>query len=168
MKMARARASVLALAALACVACAARTEPEDDERYSVHYPLAVEPFAEHVHPLLARRCGSLDCHGSGDRALRIYSLSGARLGGARVGREPTSKEEISVSLATIVSIAPALVFDKAMGRAGHEGGALVFAFDPAETCLSEWLGVAVHHEGPRPAGSAPPFEEACREALEMP
>lgn len=88
-----------------------------------------------VHALFARRCGSLDCHGSSERQLRVWSWAGMRLGGLLVGRQPTSDEEIQATFASIGALDPQLVFDKARGRAGHEGGTLVYVGDPGERAL---------------------------------
>lgn len=116
-----------------------------------------------VHELLARRCGSLDCHGSSARQLRVWSRTGMRLGGRLVGREPTSEEEIQATFDSVASLDPGLVLDKARGRADHGGGTLVFVGDPGEQCLAGWLGVARDRSGPQPT-SEPSLADACRSA----
>lgn len=157
------------LAAL-LLSCAARTEAEESAE-PPRAELDYEVYAAGVHDVFARRCGSLDCHGSTARAMRVYWYAGLRQDGLLVGRQPTSEAEVRAtfeSIAALTSLAPRLVFDKAQGRAGHEGGVLVFGgADPAEKCLAEWLGVARDRSGPRPT-TEPSFADACRAAAAMP
>ena len=111
-----------------------------------------------VGELLVHRCGSLDCHGTVYRNLRIYGGEGLRLAPSD---RPTSKEhattaaELDEDFLSVISLEPELtsavvneggaaperltLVRKARGAEQHRGGALVREGDAADRCITSWL-----------------------------
>lgn len=120
-----------------------------------------------VAPVLSRRCGSIDCHGSNYRNFRIYGYGGTRL------RDPAAPNailrpdfpafvtpvEIEASYEAVIGLEPALMRDlvaaggasperltlvrKARGEESHKGAARIRVGDDADQCLTTWLKSAV-------------------------
>jgi hypothetical protein len=153
----RAICSIVALLAPLAIACSA---PDTAARVD-----PVGPDATTFPPVslvLSRRCGSIDCHGSRYRNLRIYGYGGLRL---RVDDRPdtpttTTPEEAQATYDAVIALEPELMRDIVLakgsgadrltlvrkGRADedHKGGKLIMRGDDADTCLMGWLrGVAV-------------------------
>ena len=130
-----------------------------------------------VAPVLSRRCGSIDCHGSNYRNLRIYGYGGTRL------RDPSASPnailrpdfpayvtpiEIEASYEAVVGLEPALLRDlvaaggasperltlvrKARGEEHHKGDVRIRLGDDADQCLVTWLKSAVDVDACRRAG----------------
>lgn len=113
----------------------------------------VEAFMDH-------RCGSLDCHGSRYRNLRMFGHDGMRFAPGDVpGGAPTTGTEVDQTYLSIVGLEPeamaAVVADhgadperltlvrKARGTESHGGGIIMLAGDARDTCIVSWLSGAV-------------------------
>jgi hypothetical protein len=159
----RRRLSSLACVAIACallsIAC---SEAPADTRIGIFSPNGSEEAFGPVGDFLGHRCGSLDCHGSGDRNLRIWSCEGMRLAStdasicsrAKGGRRTTPEEHVAtyrslvglepVVMSTVVENGGAdpelLTFvRKARGTEAHKGGALIVPGDAQDQCITTWL-----------------------------
>lgn len=114
-------------------------------------------FIEHVSPFVERRCGTLDCHGSTARPMRLHSQIGLRhadeanvpggvattdleLGAnhdAVCGVDPESMSEAALDFGS--SAENLLLIKKARGVEGHKGGKVVNELDPGDRCLVGWI-----------------------------
>lgn len=109
-----------------------------------------------VSTVFERRCGSLDCHGSSGRNLRIYSGRGLRLpneGGLAVGVGETTEDELTANYQSILTLEPEetnrvleggdpmklLIVKKPLAIEKHEGGQMIRQGDDAERCITSWL-----------------------------
>jgi hypothetical protein len=151
-RVVRIRASVLALlSAAAGLACACVVESHD---VTLRVP-SEENFSA-VSSVLELRCGSLDCHGSPARSLRIYGRFGLRENGAdTTGGRATTVAEISETYLALVSIDPEtlsqsyqgggsdsqawLVLSKGTAREQHAGGPALPSGSLAERCVVSWV-----------------------------
>ncbi len=104
-----------------------------------------------------KRCGSLDCHGSLARNLRIYSARGLRLpndAGLLPGVGDTSLEESTENYRSITTLEPEATNDvidgadpvttlqilkKPLEIEKHKGGASIRKGDDAERCIVSWF-----------------------------
>jgi hypothetical protein len=124
-----------------------------------------------VQAFLDHRCGSLDCHGSPFRNLRMFGHDGLRFAPGDVpGGAPTTDTEVDQTYVSIIGLEPetmaAVVADhganperltlvrKARGIEPHGGGIIMLAGDSRDTCILSWL-----------AGSVD--QAACSRALAM-
>lgn len=140
--------AALALLAHGCSA------PVAGDRFTVHAPASAQ-FPP-VGALLERRCGTLDCHGSTSRNLRLWGHDGLRLDPTAVsGAGDTTTEEFIADYHSVVGLEPevltAVVHDggahperltlvrKARGLEKHYGGAQVVAGDDGDVCITSWL-----------------------------
>jgi hypothetical protein len=107
--------------------------------------LDADGYARDVHPILEARCATLDCHGVGDRPLRLYAETGLR---ARdeLRDQPIAPEELAADVRAIEAIDPgalpgdSLFIAKPSGGVFHEGGILwVSRGDPQLVCVLAWL-----------------------------
>jgi hypothetical protein len=141
-------ASFLALAGSACAA------PNPDATTTLVGP--DRPSFDSVQPFLDHRCGTLDCHGTRYRNLRLWGHDGMRLAFGDVpGASPTTSAEVDASYEAIVALEPeimsAVVADrgahperltlvrKARGTEQHAGGAIVAMGDVRDVCITSWL-----------------------------
>ncbi len=109
-----------------------------------------------VQAFLDHRCGTLDCHGTRYRNLRMWGHDGMRLAFGDVpGASPTTAAEVDATYAAIVGLEPevmnAVVADhgadadrltlvrKARGTENHKGGAIVVPGDVRDVCITSWL-----------------------------
>lgn len=117
-----------------------------------------------VAPMLVRSCGSIDCHGSPYRNLRVFGYGGARL-------EPNARPDFPARVTdvesdatydAVIGIEPELTREvvdargagadrlslvrKARGTEEHKGGGRIVAGSDADRCLTTWLGSAVDVE----------------------
>ena len=140
-------ASLLALCACAVPASDSRTEAMVPDRDS---------FAP-VAQVLVHECGTLDCHGSAYRNLRVYGNEGLRLAASERPLMPacTTGDEVEQDYVSVVGLEPermtAVVEDggsdpqrltlmrKARGTEHHKGGAPITEGDEADRCLTSWL-----------------------------
>jgi hypothetical protein len=120
---------------------------------------------------LDHRCGSLDCHGSAYRNLRVYGTEGLRLDPKDVpGGKPTTSAELDATYRSLVALEPAVMsyvvdekasadvltfIRKARGTESHKGGALVTIGDDQDRCMVTWLAGKVD-------------ADACARALMVP
>lgn len=111
---------------------------------------------ESVVPVLNRRCGSLDCHGSRFRNLRIYGYGGIRLAASDNPEAPqTTPGEAALDYEAVMGLEPEVMrsfiasgrrdpskltfYRKARMLEAHEGGPRVAPGDSADRCLVSWL-----------------------------
>jgi hypothetical protein len=165
-------ASLLALAGL--VVAAACSAPDPSARFVAQVPdrASFPPVAD----LLDRRCGTLDCHGTTARNLRLYGHEGLRLDPAsRPSSKPnTTEAEYDEDFLSVVGLEPELVsavvasggqgpdrlslVRKARGTEHHKGGTIWNAGEPGDRCLTSWLAgqtdaaACQSSEALRPAG----------------
>lgn len=109
-----------------------------------------------VDLVFERRCGSLDCHGSSARNMRIYSSNGLRLAndsGIATGTSDTTNDERLANYQSILGVEPRatanvinggdpytmLVLKKPLEIESHKGGQVIRRGDDAETCILTWL-----------------------------
>jgi hypothetical protein len=110
-----------------------------------------------VAPVLVYRCGSLDCHGSAYRNLRLYGYGGLRLDPsdrpdsrpyamtedelradyeAVVGLEPERTREVASGHALVDTLT---IVRKARGAEGHKGNAVFAVGEDGDVCMTSWL-----------------------------
>ena len=156
-------ATVLSFAiAGTAVACAGT--PDDTEVTNIYVSQnAFTDFAggggdAGVVGMLAMKCGSLDCHGSIGRSLRIFSQYGLRLvddaGDVSGGVNPTTPSEVYADYISAISVQPELtskvfyglqdphtllILRKPLGLERHKGGQVLQANDDGDLCLTSWL-----------------------------
>ena len=112
--------------------------------------LAVSAFME-------RRCGTLDCHGSTLRPMRLLGRYGLRDPGQHnvTGGAPTTAAEVNENYASVCNVEAEqmdkaaedfgqsaeklLVLQKARGVEGHKGGTIVTQGTPGDDCILGWL-----------------------------
>jgi hypothetical protein len=120
-----------------------------------------------VSAVVEQRCGTLDCHGSSFRPLRIYGRYGLRRpeirdAGSELlyeeyypgGDEPTTDAELEDNLRSICGLEPELLtgvvaktsdpgvlsfIRKPRLREKHKGGLIWYKGDPGDQCLTNWL-----------------------------
>ncbi|APR76472.1 Hypothetical protein A7982_01819 [Minicystis rosea] len=115
------------------------------------------PSGASVSEYMARRCGTLDCHGSELRSMRLYGQYGLRepaesnVSGGKV----TTLAELKANYGSVCTVEPEktseavddegqsaerlLVVLKARGEEGHKGGAVVKQGSPGDNCIAGWL-----------------------------
>ncbi len=154
--MTTSRAFVLAslLAAVTAATGAACSTPDPNDRVDAAGP-GRDTFVD-VSRALEHRCGSLDCHGTPYRNMRIYGYGGLRIDPAQSPEAPRAAtvEEIDRNYESLIGLEPALmrevtqgkrdpqtliVVRKARGEESHKGGARVTKGDDADVCLLTWL-----------------------------
>lgn len=147
---------VLALSAVvAAVACSLPDEPRLDA--------AVAPRGDAFRPvaqMLVEKCGSIDCHGTRYRNMRIYGFGSARLDPTHMPDAPdTTTDEVDRNYESVVAVEPELMRQvvaeggsdpnrltlvrKATNLEAHKGGRPIVPGDAAARCLSSWLASAV-------------------------
>jgi len=145
-----ARCFVLAFSALA----AGCSTPPSDSRYQ-QTALPDSATFPPVAQLLALRCGTLDCHGSQYRNLRIYGSSGLRFAATDVPFSPmcNTSDEDQQDYLSVVGLEPATMsaggnggdpgmltmVRKARGSEAHKAGQIWTVGDASDTCLTSWL-----------------------------
>jgi len=165
------RGACVAFAAWTALAAPACSAPSPDARFVATPPdrATFPPVAEE----LVHRCGTLDCHGSSSRNLRIYGSTGLRLdpGDRPSATQASTPAEIDRDFDGIVGLEPEILSEviasggaaperltlvrKARGGEEHKGGAPFTAGDDQDKCLTSWL-----------AGHAD--ADACARALALP
>lgn len=136
-----------------------------------------ETFSNFVSPLMERRCGMLDCHGSDRRPMRLYGELGLRIVDPndlnRTGGDGTTPLEIDANYRAVCGVEPEQVHEvaldpggqsvnrlllvrKARGTEGHKGGKVFDPFDDADLCVVGWL------RGDNPRG----IRASCQAALD--
>lgn len=107
-----------------------------------------------VSPVLEQRCGSLDCHGSLSRPLRIYGQNGLRVGGGVTGGSGTNATELEATWRSLCGLEPErmdlvqkgeleptelMILRKPLHLERHKGSQLFQLGDPGEVCLESWI-----------------------------
>jgi len=110
-----------------------------------------------VSPVIEKRCGSLDCHGSPARNMRIYSSRGLRLtndAGILPGQGDTTEDEVTANYQSVLTLEPELtnivigdqgdpytllLVKKPLEIEKHKGGPVIRRGDDAERCIVSWL-----------------------------
>jgi hypothetical protein len=112
-----------------------------------------------VAPALGWSCGSLDCHGTVARNMRIYSQYGLRLApndtSASSLSTPITQHEIDADFRSVSALEPEIMdqvvaeggadperltfIRKARGTEHHKGGTIMVQGDALDTCLTSWL-----------------------------
>ena len=152
----RGRAFLVALTGTLFIAACVSVSPSETDRVQVNVPdRASFPV---VSDLLDRRCGTLDCHGSTYRNLRIYGREGLRLSPTD---QPTSIpntttiSEYDETFLSLVTLEPetmgAVVRDqgayperltfvrKARGTEDHKGSMIWAEGGLEDLCITSWL-----------------------------
>lgn len=118
-------------------------------------PLAGDAFTP-VSGVLERRCGTLDCHGSIYRPLRIYGQGGLRIPGAGnvSGGNPTTPDELTANYQAAISLEPEIMqavlagdkfpdqltlIRKPLLLEKHKGGPVFSKSSAGYTCLNDWV-----------------------------
>jgi hypothetical protein len=144
-----------ALAVLAALfALGACSGPASDQ--VVHETVPPPDAFASVSAVLEVKCGTLDCHGSSARNMRVYGIDGLRLDPmGTTGDQSTTDDEVLATYSSVVSVQPevlARVFHDggrqperwlpvAKGRElqEHKGGRRLVAGDDADACITSWL-----------------------------
>lgn len=152
--------TALGIAALALIgAC---VTPNTNEKVDPATALSGENFFP-VALVVNDRCGSLDCHGSKYRNMRLYGFGSERLSPSfSPGSPETTQDEADQDYDSIVALEPdimrAVIADrgnnperltflrKARGHEAHKGGRPIQEGDAADVCIVSWLQSAV--DGP--------------------
>lgn len=110
-----------------------------------------------VAQVLVRRCGSLDCHGTPYRNLRVYGDEGLRLSATDLPCVParTSTAEVGQDYEATVGLEPEslgavvaahganpdslTLLAKPLGLETHKGGTVLQHGDDTYVCLTSWL-----------------------------
>ncbi len=116
-----------------------------------------ELFRAAVSPYLEARCGTLDCHGSMQRPMRLYGRNGLRHPDEQniTGGEPTTALELDANFASVCALEPEkmagaiedlgasgdrLIFiAKPRATVRHKGGKVVDEGDDADRCMLGWI-----------------------------
>jgi len=150
-----AAAAWIAALSVVVLACSA---PDDSATVS---PGALDKTGfEAVAPVLNRRCGSIDCHGSRFRNLRLYGFGGVRLAATdNPESPPTTQAEAAKDYEAVMGLEPEVMrsfidsgrkdpttltlLRKARNAEDHKGGKRLVPGDAADTCLVSWLTATV-------------------------
>ena len=150
------RLLALLAGAAAATACSA---PPSNERYD---PQALPDRASFppVAELLVVRCGSLLCHGTPARNLRLYGSAGLRWAATDRPLSPAcdTSDEVDQDYESVVTLEPEVMsavvagggahpeqltmVRKARGSEAHKGGTIWTQGDSSDTCLVSWLAGA--------------------------
>jgi hypothetical protein len=108
-----------------------------------------DAYARDVHPILEARCATLDCHGVGDRPLRLYAETGLRAADD-LRDQPIDPAELAANVRATEALEPGASPDDALfirkplaesaGGVAHEGGDVwTGRDDPQLVCALAWL-----------------------------
>ena len=173
--MTRARGALLAAGAVA-IACGSAPDAGELPRGVPARASAASFRDAGVSLVVERRCGTLDCHGTAARNLRVYSSQGLRLpnGAGRVpGQGDTTPDEITASYQSLLTLEPEatqrlldggdpydlLIVRKPLEIESHKGGPAMRRGDDVERCIVSWL---------REELAAPVDAGACKRAAAFP
>jgi hypothetical protein len=135
--------------ALAC------SSPPSDARFIETVPDTTTFPA--VADMLIQACGTLDCHGTVARNLRLYGDTGLRYSPLDVPSViiPTTSDERGKDYDSVVGLEPETMSQvvasggsdperltfvrKARGTESHKGGAVIKVGDPRDVCVTTWL-----------------------------
>ena len=146
-----------ALALVAAAASGACSAPPTPGVYVQETEALKVPFTTgDVAPAIAWSCGTLDCHGSLARNMRIYGQYGLRMAlNDTPGGMPITDHEIDADFRSVSGLEPEIMnqvvadggahperltlIRKARGTEHHKGGALWSEGDPQDLCVTSWL-----------------------------
>jgi hypothetical protein len=149
------RLLVPAVPAIALAIALACSSPPPDARVIAQTPDRTTFPA--VASMLVQACGTLDCHGTVSRNLRLYGDTGLRFSPTDVPSTliPTTIDEVAQDYGSVVGLEPELMsevvasgganperltfYRKARGIEAHKGGAVVVAGDARDVCITTWL-----------------------------
>lgn len=143
-------------ALIASILVTACSVPPADSRYA---PLDLPPASSFgpVAELLDVRCGSLDCHGTIARNLRLFGSAGLRWAPGDRPLVPLcdTTDEVAQDYESVVDLEPEVMsrvvagggtdpgaltmVRKARGTEAHKGGAIWSTGDDSDRCLTSWL-----------------------------
>jgi hypothetical protein len=134
---------LLAGVLLGLAACSSLEPPAEVAR------LDSAAYVRDVHPYVAARCATLDCHGMAGRPLRIYSELGLRAR-AELRGHPLTLEEQLANVQAVEGLDPGVAADEhlllrkplalALGGIAHKGKEIwLERSDPGYVCLRGWL-----------------------------
>jgi hypothetical protein len=144
------------LASLLVAALAGCSTPPADGRYSQQALPDRMSFAP-VAQLLVVRCGSLECHGTPARNMRLYGSAGLRWSSTDRPLEPPcdTQDEVDQDYESVVGLEPETIsavvaaggidpqrltmVRNARGTEAHKGGQIWTPGDDSDTCLTSWL-----------------------------
>lgn len=147
--------SVVSFSAFAAALEFACSAPPADARFVATLPDQTTFPA--VATMLIQACGSLDCHGTLGRNLRLYGNTGLRYSNSDVptALTPTTDAEIEQDYGSIVGLEPETLsavvasggtdpqrltfYRKPRGLESHKGGTVIDAGDARDICLTTWL-----------------------------
>jgi hypothetical protein len=147
--------AVLAGSAASVWSAAGCSAPDSSARVDPVGP-SLEQFA-YVAPVLSKRCGSIDCHGSKFRNMRVYGYGGLRLDPAATPDFPThvTAEEAKATYDAVISLEPEIMREvvqsggaqperltfvrKGRGDEEHKGHRRVTPGDSSDRCITSWL-----------------------------
>jgi hypothetical protein len=108
-----------------------------------------------VSPFLENGCGTIDCHGTPARPLRIMGYTGLRLDPSDVpGGNPTTVAEVDANWESVCGLEPELMTEVTEGQLSpdallllqkpllqthHKGNQIIVEGDDGYTCLTSWL-----------------------------
>jgi hypothetical protein len=150
-----------------CVGC---STPDSNAETPIAAPdrSSFDPVSTYVE----HRCGTLDCHGTRYRNLRIWGQDGMRLTVGDVpGGTQTSTAEIDATYQAVIELEPEILAQvvkdrganperltlvrKVRGLEKHTGGTIMAAGDERDRCIVSWLSGATD-------------ASACSDALALP
>lgn len=145
---------------LLIAACASTPDASSSPKLGVA-EIDLPTYTASVQPVVERRCGSVDCHGTLPRGLRVYGKNSLRLAndaGAIVGTGDTTPEEARTTYQSILGLEPEktdrfaaksprtaedaydlLFLAKPLAIERHRPGASLKRGEPAERCMTSWL-----------------------------
>jgi hypothetical protein len=115
-----------------------------------------------VAQAMVHKCGTLDCHGSASRNMRIYGNEGVRWSPTDRTLVPlcTTSDEVDQDFDSVVGLEPEQMSEvvaenganpdrltmirKARGIENHKGGAIMSPGDALDTCITSWLANATN------------------------
>jgi hypothetical protein len=114
-----------------------------------------------VGDVIGSHCGSLDCHGTSARNMRVYSFNGLRIDGVP-GIGVTTQLEYDRSYESVIAVDPEalgtvvdqggarperwIVISKGRGSEAHKGHAAMVAGEAADRCVVSWLEGSLDQE----------------------
>ena len=145
------------LAGLLLGSACARLDPDKEHVVGATDPQSFTPVAEAMHT----RCGTLDCHGSPERNLRVYGQNGLRyLASGVSGQGATTPQEVEATYFSVLLLEPEILGQviseggdrpsrlqlvrKARGLDHHVGGSAARRGSAMDLCLLSWLAGAVN------------------------
>lgn len=117
-----------------------------------------------VARVLVQRCGSIDCHGSYYRNMRLFGFGSQRLDPTSLPDSPPdiTPAEVDADFDTVVGLEPSIMREvlasggrnasrltfirKARGQEAHKGGQRIVPGDSADACVLSWLASEVDAE----------------------